>query len=107
MNLLKKVARIYLAVLIMLTVIVVAQMKSDSFGNLKCLAMDGFSEKNGIRGFVLSPEQEQPATVNAIEVKEQLKVDIMQIVYICLIAAGVVAVGIILVNWFKSARRGN
>jgi len=95
------------ALMIMLAVIIVLQIKSDNSGISKCLAMEGYSEKIGIRGFDLPSEQQQPVLVNAVEVKEQLQIDIIQIVFIGLIAVGVLASVIIPVYWYKTARRGN
>jgi hypothetical protein len=98
--------------MIMLAVIFVLQNINENPGNAKCLAMDGYSEKIGIRGFDLPSEQEQPILVSAVEIKEQRQIDIRQIdirqiVFIGLIVVGVLASVIILGYWYKTAKRGD
>jgi hypothetical protein len=106
-SLIKSILCMVSVLMIMLAVIVILQIKSENSGNSKCLAMEGYSEKIGIRGFDLPSEQQQPVLVNAVEAKEQLQIDIIQIAFIGLIAVGVLASVIIPVYWYKTARRGN
>ena len=82
----------------------VTQISSSHIGYLKAAAMDGYSENHGIRGFVLPAEKTQPASVKAVEEKQPLQIDTMQIVFIGLIAVGIlISIGMV-IYWLKIAK---
>ena len=72
----------------------------------KALALDGDSEDNTIRGFVLPAEQTVSATVNSAEIKEPIQIDFFGIAYIGLIVVGSAILIALIIYWIRAKKRG-
>lgn len=69
-------------------------------------AMEGYSDENGIRGFVLPKEQLRPVNVKGTVIKEVVHIDLFKISFVVLIALGVLLLAALALFFIKNAKRG-